>query len=355
MTAKNCALSVFTAVLFTATSLSVLAIPKQANEAPLAREKGVVALSIDNDFFAPTTADSDYTAGFALTHSGRAANKWPALDRLIGGIDSAIGINRHGVDETTYSLELGAYGFTPEDIQVAGVQADDRPYASLVYLSSSRAYPAIDNKGTWITSLSIGLLGLSAFESAQNSVHSRLGSAKAEGWDHQISAGGEPTFRYQIAYQKPWGRASPDRQFKTTYFGSVGYVTEAGIALSNRRGVITSPSYRFNPELITYGERANEALVTSSGGRESYFWGGVALKARAYNVFLQGQFRHSDHTLGAGDVRHLIAETWLGYTQSLGRRFKMSYVVRAQSSEIHGGEGDRSLRWGGLVISKQLQ
>lgn len=344
-----------------ATSLCVisgLAAANQDRKPPevTAKEKQVIALSVDNDLFVPTTTDRDFTAGFALTYTGHAGRKyWRSLDNLVGTLDNWLGTNpAQSERRLTPSIEFGGYGFTPDKIDSKQVQSNDRPYASLIYLSASRAYHSADGKNAWTTSLTVAALGLSIFEAGQNRVHKLIGSEQAVGWDHQVSEGGELTFRYQSAYHNYWQINSHSVQYKTTYFGSVGYLTEAGIAISTRQGRIASPDYRFNPELVSYGERANEAAASPFAGTENYFWGGIALKARAYNAFLQGQFRSSSHTLGGSELRPLLAEAWAGYTRSLDQDIKVSYVIRAQSSEIRHGKGDRGLLWGGFVLSKSL-
>src|SRR5690606_17607651 len=119
-------------------------------------------------------------------------------------------------------------------------------------LSSSRSYPDEGSRNGWTTTLTIGMLGLSLFEQSQNAIHPLVGSETAEGWNHQISDGGEPTFRYGAAYHDYLDATRPDSQFKLTYFGSIGYLTEAGIAFVFRDGLISSPSNRFNPELSIY-------------------------------------------------------------------------------------------------------
>ena len=250
------------------------------------------------------------------------------------------------------ALEFGIYGFTPEEIKARDIDRDDRPYSSLVYLSSSHSYRTLSDDSGWTTSMTVGVLGLDVFKSGQNAVHKVVGSDRANGWDHQVSNGGEPTFRYSAAYHQYLDKSRPDQQFKVTYFGSVGYLTEFGAALVFRDGLISSPDNRFNPELMAYGERAPG--VAAPGGREHYFWGGVSVKARAYNAFLQGQFRHSDHELGANDLNMLLAEIWAGYTHSFVAGTELSYVLRVQSSEIKSGTGNRTLAWGGLVFSKRL-
>ncbi|SFM43391.1 lipid A deacylase LpxR family protein [Marinobacter zhejiangensis] len=318
-------------------------------------ERQVWALSIDNDFFAPGQTDRDFTGGLAITYSGfRGLRFWRPLDRLLAWTDEAVGADNAMPEPVlvTPSIELGSYGFTPDDIESPGVVVDDRPYASLVYFTAGRTYWDRISGDAWTSSLTFGVLGLDVFESGQRQAHRIFGNKDAAGWAHQISDGGEPTLRYHLAFHDSLLDQSPSAKLKATYYLSLGYLTEAGLALSYRNGLISSPDHRFNPELTFYGERVSEGNSGSVQGNESYFWGGLAIKARAYNVFLQGQFRDSDHTLDRDDVRWLLAEAWVGYTASLGRDYSLSYLLRAQSSEIYHGQGDRALVWGGLVLSR---
>ena len=71
-------------------------------------------------------------------------------------------------------------------------------------------------------------------------------------------------------------------------------------------------------------------------------------------MFLQGQFRDSTHTYSHDELRPLIAEAWAGYTFAFKSGYRVSYVLRGQSSEIKQGDGDRNIIWGGLVISKTI-
>lgn len=318
----------------------------------LAAPPATLAISTDNDLFSPTSTDRDFTAGLAVTYSSRSAPAWGSMaSAALTGLDGLLATDL-AVKPLAYSLELGAYGFTPEKIEAANIQFDDRPYSSLVYASISHSYQRPESRDGWTTSLTLGALGLNLFEAGQNAIHPIVGSDTAEGWDHQVADGGEPTLRYSAAYHHYLGYA-PDSQFKLTGYGSVGYLTEAGIALVFREGLISSPDNRFNPELSTYGE-CGPALAAGPAS-ESYFWGGLALKARAYNAFLQGQFRDSAHTLATADLHTVLAEAWAGYTYSLTDELKLSYVLRVQSSEIKRGQGDRTLAWGGLVLSRSLR
>src|SRR5690606_33312478 len=292
--------------------------------------------------------------GLALTYSEAGSNEnWRPLDTLLGRIDHAVTTGAITQPADTTSMEFGFYGFTPDAIEQTDTVANDRPYASLIYFSTSRMYP-LTNGNSISTALTFGILGSNFVGSAQNELHRWLGNQPVKGWDHQISNGGELTARYQIAHHQYWTSKRSDARYKATVFSSLGYLTETGVALSTRRGLISSPDHRFNPELISYGERVNDAVATPYQGKESYFWGGISLKARLYNAFLQGQFKHSAHTLDYDDLRPLIAEAWLGYTFTVGRQYKISYVMRAQSSEIKDGAGDRGHVWGGLVLSRSM-
>ena len=337
--------------------LSLIAVGGYAKSPQTTQGKEVWAFSIDNDLFIPgTSEDVDFTGGMAFTYAGKRGEKyWNIFDNTLASIDRLSNIGDEN-SSITPSIEFGVYGFTPEVIDVPELLENDRPYASLVYLSAGRIYQEQPGGNAWFSSLTIGALGFDWFGDIQNDMHRLVNNGQAKGWDNQVSDGGEITFRYQLAYLDYWERNAEkaSQQLKTTYFASVGYLTELGVAISSRQGLISSPSNRFNPELISYGERVNEVVATPAGGKENYFWGGVALKARLYNAFLQGQFKHSEHVLSRDEVRPLLVEAWAGYTLTLGRDFKFSYVIRGQSSEIRSGEGDRHLVWGGLVLSQTI-
>ena len=320
-------------------------------------EESVWSISTDNDLFVPTQTDRDYTAGVSITYTGKAGvDYWGALDNILQFIDLALQMDQYIPDMKAHTpgIEFGVYGFTPDRITAQETVLDDRPYASLVYLSASRIYVDRRTGDAWTSSLTVGALGLDIFKQGQNTVHDIIGSDRAEGWGHQVSDGGEATFRYHQAFHDNLSESRPSAKIKATYYGSVGYLTEAGMALTFRNGLISSPDDRFNPELTSYGEHVNDAGSAASAGNESYFWGGLAIKARFFNAFLEGQFRHSDHTIDRSALRPLLLEAWLGYTQSFDRGFKLSYVARGQTSEIEGGEGDRELFWGGMILSKSV-
>lgn len=312
---------------------------------------GFWSVAMENDLFAGGGADKDYSFGLTATYTGQDAATF---------VLSPYHFQRH-LDQLfvpeghleNHSLALGFYGFTPDDIEVSRPIHDDRPYASLVYLQSTRETVHLDRNESWTSSLTVGVLGLGLVGSAQNSVHSLLNGDEAKGWNNQISDGGELTARYSIAKQKSLLPNSRRTQLKSTRQLSLGYLTEASYALSFRTGHINSSWWSFDPELASYGEYSS---VGSSRirGPERYWWGGVTLKLRVYNAFLQGQFRHSEVSYTSSQLRPLLAGAWLGYTFAMDNGWRFSYWLRGHTSEIKEGRGDRSLLWGGIAVSRSF-
>ena len=313
------------------------------------------ALAIDNDTLVPGNRDQDYTYGLNLSFAGKQAeNYWASLHRPLGWIDNLIGINGLvGAGIKASKIEYGLFGFTPEEINVAAAQQDDRPYASLIYVSSSRENYDSIREVSWQSTLTLGVMGLSLVGDVQEAVHSVLGAAEPKGWDNQISDGGEPTARYSVSRQGLLFKSGSGFELKNTLQGSVGYITEISWSLSTRAGKIRTPWVSFNPELATYGEQSNPNARVKV--YEHYAWAGISLKYRAYNAFLQGQFKDSAVTYRSDEINHGIVEAWVGYTMGFEDGYSLTYSIRGHSSEIKQGNGDRNVVWGGVLLSKTFR
>jgi len=312
------------------------------------------AIAFDNDILVPGSRDQDYTYGLNITYAGKhARHHWSSLHGSIDWLNLKLGLDDlTGPGIAADKIEFGLYGFTPEDIGQASANPDDRPYASLVYASATREIYQPASDVSWQSTLTLGVLGLNLVGEVQNAVHSSYGGTEARGWDNQISSGGELTARYSLSRQSLLYKSGGGTEIKSTLQGSVGYLTEASWGLSIRSGKIHTPWVSFNPELTSYGERSvpNDYAVLS----ERYFWAGIAFKYRAYNAFLEGQFRDSDVTYDGDEINRGIVEAWLGYTVALGDGYSFTYSLRGHSSELNEGEGDRNVLWGGVLISKNM-
>lgn len=312
------------------------------------------ALALDNDILVPAARDQDYTYGVNVSQSGPGIGTASlSFNKPLRTLDESVGFtfNSPSVEER-YIREFGLFGFTPEDISVKEPNPHDRPYASLVYFSSAREQIDWISNRALKSTLTLGLLGTDITGNLQNRVHKYTDSNPAEGWENQISQGGEITARYQLALQQLL-ELTRHSELKSTLQLSVGYLTEVSAGLSFRRGNINSSWASFNPDLTSYGEKASFDRTTNALD-EHYFWGGVALKARAYNAFLEGQLRHSAVTYHRGELNSFLVEAWLGYTLAFQNGFRVSYVLRGHTSEVRHGEGDRDLLWGSLTLARAI-
>ena len=312
------------------------------------------SFAFDNDAFVPGSRDQDYTYGLNLTFVGKGAeDQWASLHVPLNWLDQRIGLNRQVSDSIVSSkIEYGLFGFTSEDITLAQPVQGDRPYASLIYVSSTSERYDAARQVSWQSTLTFGFMGLNIVGDIQDKIHSKIGSQRPRGWNSQISEGGEPTARYSVARQRLMYKSDSGLEIKTTTQASVGYITEANWSLSLRVGDIHTPWVSFNPELTSYGEKSIHSQVGKVS--EQYFWTGFSLKVRAYNSFLQGQLRDSAVTYDSDELNHGIVEAWVGYTIALKEGYSFSYLVRGHTSELKRGVGNRSVIWGGLQITKNM-
>lgn len=307
-------------------------------------------VQIDNDLLAGDNKDRDYTGGMSIAISGeRARDGLLSLDPLLNRLDGW-SYGKQGGD-VYYARQIGLMAFTPGDTLVREVQSDDRPYASLLFLSNGTVRVDADDRGAWTSSVTIGLLGLSLSERLHGAVHELVGSEAPLGYDHQISAGGELTARYALARQKLW-IADPSGRIdvKTTVQGSIGFLTETSAAISLRVGRFDSPWWGFAPELTDY-MAAPVPTESYRGGRELYFFVGARVKARAYNAFLQGQFRDSEVRYTADEVEPLLAEAWIGVVTQVLDQTQLSYALHYQTAELRRGPAARDSLWGAVQLT----
>lgn len=155
-----------------------------------------LSIVLDNDILVPGSRDQDYTGGINISYSSEQANKsFLYMEKPLTGLDGLFNIE--DTQKNIFSIEFGLYGFTPEDTQQISANSNDRPYASLVYLSSAHERINEEQSQATQSTLTVGLLGLEMFGQLQNNVHRWTESEEALGWNQQISDGGELTARYQ--------------------------------------------------------------------------------------------------------------------------------------------------------------
>lgn len=313
-------------------------------------------LNLDNDLWTGMSTDRDYTGGGALTLSGKRAQEYPvSIDSWRGGIDKLINFPKlyqssHYI--SFHSEQFGVTLFTPKDIDSVAPVTDDRPYGSLFFMSNSEFTVVPDKNTAYVSRLSIGLLGLNLAEDIQRFLHGITDSDVPNGWQHQISSGGEPTAMLTYAIQNSI-YSSKNHQLKAEYEGNLGFITDVNAGVSWRWGRINSPWWAFNPYQSKYIQQSMPVFSSNGTGKkdEFYVWAGGRLNIRIYNVLLQGQFRESEVTVSSDDMERLVAEYWLGVTREFVKKYYASIYIRGHSNEFKGPNA-RSAAWAGLVFSR---
>lgn len=321
------------------------------------------SLSVDNDVLTGTGNDYGYTGGFAFTLVGEPTKRFAAPNyRALERMDEWLGVDRfHRVEETAFAedaLQVGAVMFTPEDLLNGGTSPDDRPYANLLYMSHTHYALNLERNVMHQSTFTLGLLGSSVAQELQGAIHSVSGMFEPRNYEHQISDGGELTFRYAAARHAllaDGGKEERARGFdlKLTLEGSVGYLTEGAAALSLRWGRLGTPWWSAMSEHAEYSAQPAPRARAQGGRSEFYFLAGTKLRARAYNVFLQGQFRDSTLTFSSSDLNRLVLDAWVGVAREVAG-FHITYVVRHQTREIRNGPAAKSLTWAGFTVTRYL-
>jgi len=332
------------------------------DQSAAAAESGF-AVQLDNDLFSGAHRDQDYSWGAAFTQNSHpTSGVLGSVERLRERLEHTL------IDESNqetswqpraHATQFGIIAMTPSTLRSSEPLYGDRPYASLMFVTTSQISVGGDGSHARFSSLTIGALGLNAAEWLHRTIHGVVGDEAPLGWEHQIAEGGEPTARYVQAKQWLLGdtasRRSTTPELKLTVAGSAGYLTEGSISLSGRWGRLQSPWWSFAPELRDYVSAPLAPVTRHSSVNPTgmFAFAGLRLKARAYNSLLQGQFRHSDVRVSSTDVARLQAESWIGVASTL-YDMRITYQINYASREITREPGQRGLIWAGITFEKAL-
>lgn len=318
------------------------------------------SLSLDNDLLTTQDRDKDYTGGIALSITGSESPRFVyPLNYARSKIENVFGISQRLNQDGSFKRHSAGVGFvlfTPLDITDPNPNFNDRPYGSLFFAVSSEQTVLPKRKLSVQSSFTFGFLGLPFADDAQSGLHQLSGSVQPEGWENQISAGGEPTARYSLGAQKlvsklQWSN-NLSSEFKWTTEASVGFTTGINAGFNLRVGRLTSPWWSFNPHQAEYVNLGNRSTSKKRNyAREFFFYMGATTTLRAYNALLQGQFRDSVVRFRASELNPLIFEGWAGVSVDLNRNWAFSWFGRARTAELDK-EVERSPTWAGFIIHR---
>ena len=317
-------------------------------------------LRIDNDSMTSLVRDRNYTGGITFSQSGlRAAERFYSLDGWLGKLDSLFNIDTNTGKNLRHSMQVGLLVFTPENLSTKEPIFDDHPYSNLIFLANSRQILSGDESNVTRSMLLLGLLGTNTAKVIQSGLHKIIDVEKANGWDNQISDGGEPTFRYSLSRTRflktNYKIDTTNYDLSTTLEGNIGFTTDVNAGISLRVGKVHSLGWLSLPEPSDSFTAAYAPLVTRKNHLETelFFLAGVNLRLRAYNVLLQGQFRESNVTYSYSELNPLIGEIWLGAAAAFSNGWQTSFIVRARTKEFDARQATSHI-WGGLTISRSF-
>jgi len=118
------------------------------------------SVELDNDALGVANRDRNFTAGLAITWSGRRTrDNWLSLDTPLGWINSALRVPGGGAWSRRHGIELGMALFTPDDLAASEPVTDDHPYAFPPFQAGSRRDIGPDGGGAYHSTLLVGVLG----------------------------------------------------------------------------------------------------------------------------------------------------------------------------------------------------
>ncbi len=315
-------------------------------------------LHTDNDLFAFTHLDQDYTGGVSVTMTDVASSSGSVRACVSRNARRSCTAARANTSVTARALEVGLQLFTPQDLRAKAPLRNDRPYASLLYASRSKLVRDPSREVAYQSTWTVGLLGLRLAEQVHRRVHAAVGAPLPAGYAHQISNGGEPTFRYAVSRYRLLARRTRGARHYTLRLdtgASVGNLTEVNAELAVRWRSEDVPWWTSYNEAGDYAGQPVLTVAASRARSRHVAFGisaGLKLRGRLYDTFLQGQFRSSDVAYSSSNVKHFLCELWLSVDVALANGVHIGYVVRHQTAELKVGRGARAFTWAGLTVTR---
>lgn len=212
----------------------------------------------ENDWF--VGEDDGYTngLGFSWGHRGLSGTGDRSLPGWVSFLAGRTYLSKLPHREYAASYGIGQTMYTPDDIAVAELIEDQRPYAGLVFWSGSLY--AVDQQQADRLSLTLGMVGPAAgAKHTQKLVHAVSEATEPQGWGNQL--GNEPVFALEA--QRLWRLGT----------GRVGMLEVDGIGGGSA-------------QIGNLASSLAAGLTLRMGSRLESTWSGVSLvPARTINSF----------------------------------------------------------------------
>lgn len=305
---------------------------------------GIYTFQVENDLFGSPN-DGHFTNGVKLAWVSRehALPAWwfdvaPELPFLA----------QFGKART--SLAIGQNMYTPDDITVPTLIADDRPYGGWTYASVGLMVEE-DESILDSLELTLGWIGPESFAAdTQKTWHRWINTKQPEGWRHQLKNEPGVVLTYEKKARAWWGNegGGPLEFDLTPHAGfSLGNVfTHASLGGTVRLGWGLRNDYgapRIRPSLSGAG-----FFETDTNRWSFYVFAGTEGRIVARNIFLDGNTFVDSHSV---DRKRFVADLQGGVVLSF-RQFRISYTHIYRTQEFDGQ--DDPDRFGAISVSMKF-
>lgn len=277
----------------------------------------LVSAQIDQDLFLEpfpgVNEDRDYTMGlFFRFNSCRKGSSWFSgygvqhvlLDMLSTGDTQT---------QYLYSTAFESFTYTPDDLTAQASVFEDKPYSSILQVSNNVVAFKNASRSATEVSLSLGFLGLPISEWTQRLLHQIVRSAAdseepfdPEGWNNQISNGGEPTAKLGLTWFYRQDLRADWLDLVYSAGASLGYQTGVNAGVTARFGLLNKQ------KPVWQTGTAGGYLTQRAQGQELYGIFSNRLNFVGYNALLQGQFKSNPHELSSSEIERLVLENTIG-------------------------------------------
>lgn len=289
-------------------------------------DQGYISVTLENDLFA-SGSDQNYTNGVRIGWFD-AGRKPPGITEELQRFIPYLDVN----DTTSVTYSLGHNLYTPDAIESAEQDPEDRPWAAFVYGSMGMVTLNDDSLDEY--EIALGVVGpLALGEPIQRTIHGVIGSPEPRGWDNQLK--NEPGVI--LSWQRRWPKSLREDMVGTylslmPHFGvTVGNIYTYANAGATFKVSSESGRWADKPLMV-------RPSIPGSGffpkSRDAYWEVFLAIEARAMarNIFLDGNTFRASHSV---DSRPLVGDVSAGVTGTWGR-LRIGYTVVYRTREFAG-------------------
>ncbi|PMH44993.1 hypothetical protein BCU68_11150 [Vibrio sp. 10N.286.49.B3] len=276
---------------------------------------GTVAFNIDND--GVFGVDRDYTNGLYLSYF---SNEFAYTPLLLTPLANTFGTFPNASHK--WGITVSQKMWTPEEIEEADPQPNQRPYAGV--LSFQFDYANLSSYRTDRYGLLLGLTGENSLaDIAQSFIHSITGSTKPEGWEHQV----EDAFLVNLDFEthNVFQRSKwlwHEQELQSISRIMVGnYRSELATGAMWRWGAGLRDSV--GASRIAFEDSINPGMLRSKS-RGYYFFAGIEGRYRFNDITIEGDVPDTVYPVTLQNLQASASFGAVWYNQRYGGSFTLS-------------------------------